>query len=80
MFIVISITNLISFAEFSSSNAISYVDDLTTLRNIVDAIGNGQNRWSVIGADVSSISDIDEAKLYAELSQHIVKASGWEQR
>lgn len=66
--------------EFSTSNAINYVDDLTTLRNIIDAIGNGRNRWSVIGADISSISDKEEARLYAELSQHIVKASGWEQR
>lgn len=56
------------------------MDDLTTLSNIVDAIGNGRNKWSVIGADISSISDKEEARLYAELSQHIVKASGWEQR
>lgn len=57
------------------------MDDLSTLRSIVDAFisQNPNNDWGVVGSDLSAGSNEDEARLYSELSQHVVEAMGWSQ-
>lgn len=67
--------------DFNTTDAINYVDDLSTLRTIVDAFmtQNPENQWSVVGNDLSEASSEDEARLYSELSEHIVDAVGWVQ-
>lgn len=55
----------------------AYMDDLSTLKVIVGAFKKQQNEWGVIGADVSSDSDPEEVRTYAELSENIVDGIGW---
>lgn len=72
---------LIFCLDFNTTDAINYVDDLSTLRTIVDAFSFRQtkNDWGVVGTDLSAGSNEEEARLYSELSQHIVEAVGWSQ-
>lgn len=67
--------------DFNTTDAINYVDDLSTLRTIVDAfvMKNARNKWSVVGTDLSEGSNEDEARLYSELSLHTIDAVGWVQ-
>lgn len=58
-----------------------YIDDLTTLRTIVDVFAsmNKNQSWSVIGSDLTIGSNVNEARLFSELSRNIVQAIGWTQ-
>lgn len=58
-----------------------YIDDLSTLRTIVDAFAtiNNDQSWTIVGSDLTVGSNENEARLYSELSQHIVSAVGWSQ-
>lgn len=58
-----------------------YIDDLSTLHTIVDAFAamNKKQSWTVVGSDLTVGSNENVARLYSELSQHIVSAIGWEQ-
>lgn len=51
------------------------MDDLQTLRTMLDAFN--EKKWNVVGSDMSNRSEPDEAKLFKELSQHIVESIGW---
>lgn len=79
VFLLVTKTLLIFIllTELNASDPISYVDDLATLRHISDAIGG--SKWGVIGADISQRNNLDEARFYVELSQHIVESTGWTQ-
>lgn len=68
-------------ADFRTTNAINYIDDLSTLRTMVDAFASkSKNRnWSVVGSDLTVGSSESDARLYSQLSQHIVEAIGWSQ-
>lgn len=66
---------------FNSTDVINYVDDLTTLRMMADAFvsQDNKNNWGVVGGDLSAGSDENDARLFSELSQHLVEAVGWSQ-
>lgn len=57
------------------------MDDLTTMRSIVDAFNakNPKRNWKIIGSDLTIGSHENEARLYSELSKHLVDAVGWSQ-
>lgn len=67
--------------DFQSENAINYVDDLNTLKLIVDAFSTKTNaiNWSVVGSDHSITTDENEARIYTEFSKHTVDAVEWAQ-
>lgn len=68
------------FLDFPANDVISYIDDLNTLKLIVDAItAKTSKHWSVIGSDITIGSVEKEAKLYAEFSKSVVDAVGWSQ-
>lgn len=69
------------FLDFPANDIISYIDDLNTLKLIVDAIAakTSKQNWSIIGADITIGSVEKEAKLYAEFSKSVVEAVGWSQ-
>lgn len=68
-------------SDFHAKDAISYIDDLNTLKLIVGAFATKESKknWSVIGSDVTIGSSEDEARMYSELSKYIVDAVGWSQ-
>lgn len=70
-----------SFSDFNATDAINYIDDLSTLRIIVDAFLNEstKNNWGIIGSELSIGSSEEEVRLYSELSQYIVEALSWTQ-
>lgn len=67
--------------DFHAKDAISYIDDLNTLKLIVGAFSTEENNknWSVVGSDITLGSSEDEAKMYSDFSKYIVKAIGWSQ-
>lgn len=67
--------------DFQSENAINYIDDLNTLKLIVEAFSRGRNNknWSVVGSDIRAGISEDESRLYSEFSKHTVDAVGWSQ-
>lgn len=68
-------------ADFRAEDAISYIDDLNTLKLIVGAFSTKKNRknWSVVGSDLTLGSSEDEARMYSEFSKYTVDAVGWSQ-
>lgn len=74
-------TALIHPIEFHTTDAMKYIDDLSTLRTIVDAFAtmNKNQSWTVVGSDLTVGSSENEARLYSELSQHTASAVGWSQ-
>lgn len=60
---------------------IGYIDDLNTLKLIVDAIATKHDlkHWTVIGTDITYGSGEEEAKMYSEYSKGVVEAVGWSQ-
>lgn len=60
-------------------DTINYVDHLTTLRTIVDSFLKFNNKWGIIGGDLSADNNLEEIRLYAEMSQYLVDAIGWTQ-
>lgn len=66
---------------FPAKDAISYIDDLNTLKLIVGAFATKANKknWSVVGSDLTVGSSEDEARMYSEFSKYIVDAVGWTQ-
>lgn len=67
--------------EFRVIETIGYIDDLNTLKLIVDAIASKRNlkNWTVIGADITFGSGEQDAKMYSEYSKGVVEAVGWSQ-
>lgn len=51
------------------------------MHTIVDAFNSKEPKrnWKVIGSDMTTGSKENEARLYSELSQHLVEAVGWSQ-
>lgn len=72
---------LIPFTDLHTKDAISYIDDLNTLRLIVGAFSTKSNRknWSVVGSDMTIGSSEYEARMFSEFSKYIVDAVGWSQ-
>lgn len=70
-----------NITDFQSENAINYVDDLNTLKLIVDAFSTKSNviNWSIVGSDHSIATDENEARIYTEFSRHTVDAVEWAQ-
>ncbi|XP_031633339.1 uncharacterized protein LOC116347073 [Contarinia nasturtii] len=68
-------------ANFHAKDAVSYIDDLNTLKLIVGAFATKESKknWSVVGSDITVGSSEDEARMYSELSKYIVDAVGWSQ-
>lgn len=71
------IRNFLNFSELNSTETIDYIDDLSTLKTIIDVFRKNGSDWRVIGADLSTKCKAEEADLYAELSKHISTANGW---
>lgn len=67
------------YSELNSTEAIDYVDALSTLKTMVDAFRRTGSDWSVIGADIGAGCRADEADLYAELSKYVTESIGWTQ-
>lgn len=69
------------FPDFHAKDAVSYIDDLNTLKLIVGAFATKANKlnWSVVGSDITIGSSEDEARMYSEFSKYIVDAVGWSQ-
>lgn len=67
--------------DFQTENTINYIDDLNTLKLIVDAFSSEKNamNWGVIGSDISTGGDEHEARLYSEFSKYVVDTVGWSQ-
>lgn len=67
--------------DFHATEATKYIDDLTTMRTIIDAFAtmNANQSWTVVGSDLTVGSDENEARLYSYLSKDIVSAVGWTQ-
>lgn len=67
--------------DFQSENAINYVDDLNTLKLIVDAFSTKSDaiNWSIVGSDHSIATNENDARIYTEFSKHIVDAVEWAQ-
>lgn len=67
--------------DFHAKDAISYLDDLNTLKLIVGAFATkaNQKNWSVVGSDITIGSNEDEARMYSEFSRYTVDAVGWSQ-
>lgn len=67
--------------DFRAKDAISYIDDLNTLRLIVGSFSTKNNRknWSVVGSDITAGSSEYEARMFSEFSKYTVDAVGWSQ-
>lgn len=69
------------FVDFHVKDAISYIDDLNTLKLIVGAFAtkSSKKNWSVVGSDITLGSNEDESRMYSEFSKYVVDAVGWSQ-
>lgn len=63
------------------ASAVDYLDHLSALAAVVDAFNAKDSRrnWRVIGCDVTAECHENEARLYSELSSHLIDAISWTQ-
>ncbi|CAD7090060.1 unnamed protein product [Hermetia illucens] len=59
--------------DFDPIYARRYVDDLTTLKNVVGAFDDVPTHYGVVGADISSTNNHDKTRLYIDLAHDV----GW---
>lgn len=67
--------------DFHATDAMKYIDDLSTMRTIIDTFAamNKNQSWAVVGSDVTIGTNENVARLYSELAEHVVSAMGWTQ-
>lgn len=72
---------LVSSIDFHATDAMNYIDDLSTMRTIVDTFAamNKNQSWTVVGSDLTIGTNKNKARLYSELAENIVSAMGWTQ-